>query len=400
MFKKLLLILLTLCFSFSLVTTVSGDREGLYNELTELENILHDLIKLLDFDLEVDTGVGTEGIPVNFRFNENLRQGSRGSSVKYLQILMNKDTATKVSEAGAGSPGNETEYFGPATLNAVKRFQQKYADEVLKPIGLSYPTGFVGSYTRTKLNAILSGDYTITPSSPPDVPTPPAPSPTPDPSPDPSPTPDPTPDSDPDPEPEPDPDPTPDPEPVSDDPCGGQASFIDIRNGQRYSVVEIGSQCWMAENLNYETENSWCYGNESRNCDNYGRMYNFEGAKDICPTGWDLPSDNDFKTMERAIGMTETDTGKTGWRGTDQGEKLKCQTDWDGSNQTGFSALPAGGREAGGFFVGISNGTSFWTSTESGSSAWSRQLFSGRAGINRTLFPKDSAVSVRCIKVF
>ena len=382
----------------------TGRQEALHGEVDKIEVILARLLEILDEkDSQVSAVPTTEGIPEYFSFTQNLSQGSRGRDVRYLQILFNKDRATQVSQTGAGSPGNETEYFGPATFNAALRFQEKYADEVLKPIGLSRPTGFVGSRTREKLNAILRGEFEIVQSDPPEVSLPPRPEP--DPDEEPEPDSDPTPEIEPDPDEEDsDPDEKTDPDedtdyiPTEGSPCGGQESYIDIRNNERYNLVEIGSLCWFAKNLNYETSGSSCYDNSDANCNTFGRLYTFEAAKDACPSGWRLPSDDDFKELEHVAGMSGEDRGRTGWRGVGEGNKIKSQSDWDGNNEIGFSALPAGGREGDGGFSGINKGVSFWTTTDSGAAAWTRHLYSGFSGINRTLLPKGSGISVRCIK--
>ncbi len=93
--------------------------------------------------------------PATFVFLRDLRVGVTGRDVLELQKILNRDPETVVSVAGAGSSGQETAYFGPATAQAVQRFQNKYANEVLRPAGLTQGSGFVGLWTRLKLNQII-----------------------------------------------------------------------------------------------------------------------------------------------------------------------------------------------------------------------------------------------------
>ncbi len=87
-------------------------------------------------------------------FGRNLTIGSTGEDVRALQVLLNQSADTRLAALGVGSPGSETDYFGPITAMAVKRFQEKYAAAVLLPAGLSVGTGFVGPATRMQLNSL------------------------------------------------------------------------------------------------------------------------------------------------------------------------------------------------------------------------------------------------------
>lgn len=87
-------------------------------------------------------------------FKRSLSLGMRGEDVRELQKMLNRDTETRVAEIGQGSPHNETDYFGPATKRALVKFQEKYESEILAPAKLAHGNGYVGFYTRVKLNAL------------------------------------------------------------------------------------------------------------------------------------------------------------------------------------------------------------------------------------------------------
>ena len=156
-----------------LTTTMAQDTNDELAEIQELADSLgidiSVLLESMGIDAEEDETtyeeVSIEGIPSGFRFNENLREGVRGSAVRYLQILLNTDPDTRLATSGAGSPGNETEYFGTRTKAAVIRFQERYSSEVLAPYGINRGTGFVGTTTRAKLNQMLSEEV-ATPTDP------------------------------------------------------------------------------------------------------------------------------------------------------------------------------------------------------------------------------------------
>lgn len=110
--------------------------------------------------------------------------------------------------------------------------------------------------------------------------------------------------------------------------------FTDSRNGRKYLVVKIKEKTWMAENLNYQTKNSWCYGGIDSNCEKYGRLYAGAVARTACPADWHLPSDKEWLSMVNEMG------------GTVAGNMLKSTSGWDnngnGIYNSGFSALPGG----------------------------------------------------------
>lgn len=120
----------------------------------------------------------------------------------------------------------------------------------------------------------------------------------------------------------------------------------DPRDGKIYRTVKIGKQVWMAENLNYKTEGSYCYGDNPANCKKYGRLYTWNVAYDACPMGWHLPSRSEYRTLFQAVGGKIAD-GKN-WTGV--ANSLKSQSGWNengnGADPFGFSVLPAGYRHS------------------------------------------------------
>lgn len=174
-------------------------------------------------------------------------------------------------------------------------------------------------------------------------------------------------------------------------------SFTDPRDGQSYDIVQIGSQTWMAENLNYEIEGSACPEGDNRNCSKYGRLYTWDMARTVCPEGWRLPDSADFEKLISAAGGTEV-----------AGYALKSTSGWfkkgNGTDDYGFNALPAGYRLGGsesapGKFDGIGGYAHFWTATETpdGLAYYMLLDFSSKAA-KLSAFGKDEARSVRCVK--
>ncbi len=185
------------------------------------------------------------------------------------------------------------------------------------------------------------------------------------------------------------------------DPIPQTGSFTDPRDGQTYNTVKIGSQTWFAENLNYQTTNSWCYDNISANGDVYGRLYTWSAALTACPSGWHLPSDDEWCTLTTYIDPT-VNCNTTGWSGTDCGCKMKSTSCWyfngNGSDTYGFEVLPGGYRGSNGYFSLRTFYTNFWSSSEYGNSAWIRSLYYNDGEVGRNNNSKECGFSVRCMK--
>jgi len=159
--KKIIAVLTAL----TVVSWVGGPALGTTAEelQAQIDALLAQISALQAQLAALQGGTTTGQVPaacVGVTFDRNLKIGMTGSDVKCLQALLNTSADTKVADTGAGSPGNETSYFGPLTKAAVIKFQEKYADDVLASWGLTSGTGFVGSTTRAKLNSILSSGTT------------------------------------------------------------------------------------------------------------------------------------------------------------------------------------------------------------------------------------------------
>lgn len=183
--------------------------------------------------------------------------------------------------------------------------------------------------------------------------------------------------------------------------------IIDERDGQKYKIVQIGNQWWTAENMNFNVPGgSWYYDNDSLKYKYLGRLYTFEAAKESCPCGWHLPTDEEWKTLEMQIGLTKEQADGYNLRGTNQGGKLKStgfdywnSPNMDATNSTGFLALGGGYRDPNGGFNRIGKGISYWTSTDGKQDmAWFRSLHNDRGDIHRGFYKKSFAYHVRCIK--
>jgi uncharacterized protein (TIGR02145 family) len=176
---------------------------------------------------------------------------------------------------------------------------------------------------------------------------------------------------------------------------GGTGPVMDSRDGKSYPIVVIGTQTWLAENMNYEAPTgSFCYGNDVSNCATYGRLYTFATAAQVCPTGTHLPTDAEWKTLETTLGMAANQLdidGEIMPRGTTEGTALKV------GGTSGFGAKLSGYFNGSSFYLLTTDGY-FWTSTEAGGEVWRRHVDSSTDYLYRFQNPPvPYAISVRCV---
>ena len=200
--------------------------------------------------------------------------------------------------------------------------------------------------------------------------------------------------------------------------------------GQVYNTIQIFSQCWLKENLNVgtmidgvqpQTNNNiiekYCYDNMPDSCTKYGGLYLWneimqyttqQGVQGICPSGWHLPTDEEWKVLEGAVdsrySIGDTIWEGTGLRGIDGGMNLKATSVWRhyyyNKDLYGFSGLPGGCRGYYGVFSLFGLYSYWWTSTETNNDyTWDRSLYDTNDEVFRTYSYKIGAgYSVRCVR--
>jgi uncharacterized protein (TIGR02145 family) len=214
---------------------------------------------------------------------------------------------------------------------------------------------------------------------------------------------------------------------------GGSSAITTVSDidGNIYNVIAIGNQKWMKENLKVRkyrnndsipgnlsnpdwvaTNSGACaiFGNDIQNLSKFGRLYNWYAIADprgLCPAGWHVPTDNDWKSLEETLGMLFTELNNSNQRGATQnvGGKLKSISAlWNppntgGTNNSGFSAEPGGFRNDLGEFQYSGDISFLWSSSLNTSSVpWYRSLSNGLSGIVRTTFSQTAGMSVRCVQ--
>ena len=207
--------------------------------------------------------------------------------------------------------------------------------------------------------------------------------------------------------------------------CGGScpATVTDI-DGNVYSTVEIGSQCWMAENLKVErylngdniptglSDAAWqsttsgafaVYNNDAANKATYGLLYNWfavDDARGLCPTGWHVPTDGEWTQLTYHLGGGSVAGGQMKTTGTlEAGTGLWFAPNTSATNSSGFSGLPGGDRPISGAFFSQGLGGYWWSSSEySTANAWYRLLYYYYGDAYRPNYYKQSGFSVRCLR--
>ena len=211
---------------------------------------------------------------------------------------------------------------------------------------------------------------------------------------------------------------------VGVDPCSNELTVT--FDGYTYDLVAIGDQCWFAENLRSEhyangdaipgdlSDGYWSsttngamtvYGegtstvssgsdDEVSNLADYGRLYNWyavDDARGLCPSGWHVPTDQEYTTLTDGLGGTSVAGGK-------MKSSPEDSPSWDGTNTSGFSGLAGGVRyDNGGFDSGGSLGY-FWAASANGAHAWERELYGGYTEVGRSNYEQRSGYSVRCVR--
>lgn len=201
--------------------------------------------------------------------------------------------------------------------------------------------------------------------------------------------------------------------------------------GQVYNTMQIFSQCWLNENLNVGemipgtmdqsnngTIEKYCYNNEPDSCIWYGGLYQWwemmqyttrQGAQGICPPGWHLPTDEEWKVLEGAVdsqyGIGDNYWNYDEFRGYDAGTNLKATSGWNyngnGTDLFGFAGLPGGFSSVIGTFYEIGYNGFWWSSTEdSDDEPWGRNLnlYYYNPGVNRYNSTEVYGFSVRCLR--
>ena len=204
--------------------------------------------------------------------------------------------------------------------------------------------------------------------------------------------------------------------------CGNPLPY----QGYDYATVQIGDQCWFAESLQatetldgadleagtpgnwpdfQDGTGAWMHPENDPSLSHYGLLYNWHATaqgEGMCPSGWHLPSDEEWKELEVQLDIDAAELDSFGWHGTIQGAELKSSAEWNGTNTHYFGAVPSGGVHADqGYVSSYGSEVWFWTSstlsTDEGKALF-RSLSSGESRIQRHHTFKNHGGSIRCLK--
>jgi uncharacterized protein (TIGR02145 family) len=200
---------------------------------------------------------------------------------------------------------------------------------------------------------------------------------------------------------------------------GAQVGSVTDIDGNTYNTIVIGNQEWMAENLRTTTyangdpipnvtdgtqwqgltTGAWAHYNNDNQYENpYGKLYNFytvDDPRNVCPTGWHVPTDAEYTLLTDYLGGAPVAGGKMKSTGT----QYWSSPNTDATNESGFSGLPGGFRNGSVSFSSIGDYGTWWSTTEGDtSSVWTRGLIYYNGNVNRTNESKETGVSIRCLR--
>lgn len=163
-------------------------------------------------------------------------------------------------------------------------------------------------------------------------------------------------------------------------------TLTDERDGRTYKTVTIGKHTWMAENLNYEVENSWCYDSKPEKCETNGRLYSGDASLNACPSGWHLPGKEDWDALARMTGFDE------------QGWVVTGLEEWpDATDAYGLSVIPAGnGTTSGKTYINENEIAYFCGALDENECYSGWFVNSSRMGTN--CLADNDTYAVRCVK--
>jgi uncharacterized protein (TIGR02145 family) len=197
----------------------------------------------------------------------------------------------------------------------------------------------------------------------------------------------------------------------------GECGETQEHDGYDYATVQIGDQCWFQENLRSDhyrngdaipgnlDDATWSsaiagaqayYNNDPANLAVYGRLYNFyavDDARGLCPSGWHVPSDDEYTTLTGFLGGEPVAGGKMKESGTAHWNSPNTSA----TNSSGFTGLGSGFRDSSGGFLYLLTDGYFWSSSPSGGNAWYRRLDHDYAGVLRLNYSLRDGYGIRCV---